>query len=349
MRQAKENEAIDLSDAVIPDDEPPEDSELRRDMLRYSESRIGMTEMGPIVAELELDEGDSNDDDDEWEVSGDEDEDEVNEVDDDDEDEDADGLGRSKHSVITGGYIKRMQALEKRLGVQSAFTVHRQPPPASPQVPDAGIGRIVVKSQSLPAGDAEPAKAPFTEGKSVRFAPQLDISEETTAHASMPPKLKETFVSSISDAVERNIVPEAQSADAEVPKRVSRFKKERAGVAKPVATPTLALPRGPHQMPTKYLDESRSESPPPPAAPEGRTLANTVLERNISSEVKEPDDMDDVLVYQAASVEYNRLRNQIIQKAGGFMREEEQEIVSLDQNDGSKPMSRFKAARLTKP
>ncbi|KAK3383716.1 Prefoldin subunit-domain-containing protein, partial [Lasiosphaeria ovina] len=135
MQKVKEYEAIDLSKAVIPDNESAEDSELRRQMLQY-----GMSEIGPVVAELELDDGTPDDEEDEdWD---DEDDDEG---DDEDDDEDEDELGRSKHSVITSGYIKRMQELEKRLGVKSAFTV--EGPESRPRNPDetvAGVGRISV-------------------------------------------------------------------------------------------------------------------------------------------------------------------------------------------------------------
>src|SRR5690606_10009765 len=91
---------------------------------------------------------------------------------DEDEDDDTeDELGRAKRSVITPDYIKRMQELEKRLGVQSAFTVGRTE--TQPKKADEGIGRIAV------VGGSDPPTATSTDAprqkKSVSFASKLDI------------------------------------------------------------------------------------------------------------------------------------------------------------------------------
>jgi unconventional prefoldin RPB5 interactor 1 len=64
--------------------------------------------------------------------------------------------------------------------------------------------------------------------------------------------------------------------------------------------------------------------------------------------------MDDAVLYQAAAVEYNRLRSQLIGKQGGFAQQDgaidsESGLVPLDEElGGPKRMSKFKAARLTK-
>jgi unconventional prefoldin RPB5 interactor 1 len=83
-------------------------------------------------------------------------------------------------------------------------------------------------------------------------------------------------------------------------------------------------------------------------------MAHTVVERPAAADPGEPDDMDETLLYQAAAVEYNRLRNQMIQKQGGFTEQDgaidsETGLVPLDEElGGPKRMSKFKAARLAK-
>jgi unconventional prefoldin RPB5 interactor 1 len=334
-----------MSSAVIPEDEEAADSQLRREMLEYS-----MSEIGPVVAELQLEEGFTDDEDDLWVGSDDELGDE--ETDDDGEDE----LGRSKRSVITSDYIKRMQELEKRLNVQSAFTVGRSE--TEPKKLDEGIGRISVVNE-LTSSASAPAAAPATtpakaskEKKSVSFASKLDIAPD---HVSRPPpdtSATERKIAYVGDIVEKTVEEETLKDPEEPPKRVSRFKKERGTVAAP--SPQVgALPPGPHQVPTKYVPATVTPSVEP-TPPKDQTLAHTVVERDAVSEPVEPDDMDDTMLYQAAAVEYNRLRNQLIQKQGGFAQQEsvidsETGLVPLDEElGGPKRLSKFKAARLAK-
>ncbi|KAK0656620.1 Prefoldin subunit-domain-containing protein [Cercophora newfieldiana] len=328
MRKAKEDEKIGVVNAVIPDNESPEDSALRREMLEYS-----MSEIGPVVAELELEEDGSEFDDDDWAT------DEELETEDDDEDE----LGRSKHSVITGDYIRRMQELENRLRSQGAFAVSR--PESNGK--DQGVGQVTVVAQS---GSTKPNGSTTTkkpkEPKSVRFASSLDIAEEKAPQPVVKAKQAKPQVNPIRDIVEHVAPAEVLDDEEEPPKRVSRFKKERAAAAPTVSS----LPPGPLQIRSKFVDQTPAPEPAEPAPPEGLTIAPAVVERNPSSAPKEPDDMDDVLLYQAAAVEYNRLRNKMIQQQGGFLKTEETETVPLDEEEGGPPrMSRFKAARLAKP
>ncbi|KAK3362651.1 Prefoldin subunit-domain-containing protein [Lasiosphaeria hispida] len=333
LRQAfRDLQNTDMSNAVIPKNESAEESALRREMLDYS-----MQEIGPVVAELQLEEGYSDDEEDpDW--------DEIDEgIDDEDEDGDEDDLGRSKHSVITGDYIKRMQELEKRLGATSAFAVHRQNPENG--APEAGVGRIsVVKESTSKDGGADTSMLAPREPKSVKFANQLDIAEEKTARPAPRPKGKprKPEVSPIGDIVEKTTTPELLEGQEGPMKRVSRFKKERAAVS------TATIPPGPLEIRPKFLPETRADPSKEPAPPEGVTVAPTVVERVVSPQLQEPDDMDDNMLYQAAAVEYNRLRNKMIQKQGGFMKkEEEEEIVDPEEEEGGpRRMSKFKAARL---
>lgn len=365
MQKVKEQDAMDMSKAVIPEDEPEDESQLRADMLQYMQE-----ELHPIVAELEIDEGTTEDEDVDWDEY---DDDELDEDDDDDEDE----FGRSKHSVITSDYIQRMQELEKRLGFKSAFTVERQKPqqPDDEDRKDAGGGYITVVRE--PRSTPAPASAPETaqpepqassmksqgkakEKKGVRWATELDIAPEQETQPAVKPKPaapKVPLVNPIGDIVEHGAAvtapaaQEPESEEPEPPKRVSRFKKERASTGKAAAAPAVVAspPPGPLQLPQRFR-ESHSTPPTEPTPPEDQILASQVVERSVSSAPQEPDDMDDELLYRAAAVEYNRLRNRMIQKEGGFMKpEEEQEMVPIPEEEGGpKRMSRFKAARLAR-
>ncbi|KAK4454825.1 Prefoldin subunit-domain-containing protein [Podospora aff. communis PSN243] len=323
MRMAKESESLDMSDAVIPDDESPEDSAVRREMLKYN-----MSEMGHVVAELVLEEDGSDIDDDEgWE------DEELEASDYDDEDD----LGRSKHSVITDDYIKRMKELEKRLQSQGAFSVARSDSHAK----DEGAGVVTVMAETNGSASTKASK----ESKSVRFAANLDIAEEKPSQPAPKAKKAKPAVNPVGDIVEQAVAHELEDDDA-TPKRISRFKKERAaGVSVPAVSP---LPPGPLQFRPKLTNQTPT---PEPAPPEGLVIAPAVVERSPSSAPKEPDDMDDVLLYQAAAVEYNRLRNKMIQRQGGFAKQEEpvSATLPLDEEEGGPPrVSRFKAARLAK-
>ncbi|OIW24013.1 hypothetical protein CONLIGDRAFT_584957 [Coniochaeta ligniaria NRRL 30616] len=330
MQQARELESMPLDSANVPEDESEDDAQLRRDMLAYSASEIG-----PIVAELELDEG-TEDDDEDYEFDYTEDEDE------DGEDE----LGRTKYSVISDDYIKRMQELEKRLGVESAFATERN---AQLEIPVEGLGQIrvvrptseeapAIAKASKPKGD-KPAK------KGVRFAEELDVADETATTTVLPERpaaKKMPEVNPVSDVItERTSKPAPPPAEPPA-KKPSRFKKDRAAGVPPAAP---SLPAGPLNAPVRFLDEDRTVAP---SGPEGQTLADGVLEREPTTTPKDPDEMDATLLHQEAAVEYHRMRNRMIQREGGFNKEDERAVVPLDEEEGGpKRMSRFKAARLS--
>ncbi|KAL1903167.1 hypothetical protein Sste5346_000452 [Sporothrix stenoceras] len=106
MRSAKEQESIvDTSTTIVPEEEAADEAALRREMLEYS-----MSEIGPIVAQLDLEEGTSDEDEGYDDFYDDE-------FDDDDDDDEEDEHGRSKYSVIDETYRERMRELERKLGV----------------------------------------------------------------------------------------------------------------------------------------------------------------------------------------------------------------------------------------
>ncbi|KAI3399772.1 hypothetical protein diail_5568 [Diaporthe ilicicola] len=355
MKEAREQEAP-ISNPVIPEAESDEDADLRREMLRY-----GMTDIAPIVAELEIDEGTGSEFDEGEYSSGEDDGFEDGEDDDGDEDE----HGRTKSRVVDDKYKKRMQELEARLGIKSSRQIEEEAEAkAASSIPDEGIARIAVQpaasgqpeSTSQPTksaikGGTEAAQEPKPAKKGVKFASALDIAPETeAAPAPTSDEPKEPYVDPMRGTiVERSPAAQPAAPTASAPKKTSRFKKARA--ADPAATPAdTQLPvrtRGPAEAPARFLDQDVRTAP---TGPDGTTLAGTVVERDMPAGAAEPDEFDATLLYQEAAVEYHRMRNRMIQKQGGFVTEKEEaiEYPEDEAETSGKRVSRFKAARLGK-
>lgn len=144
--------------AVIPEDESPEDAALRQQMIQYN-----MNEINPIVAELDVDEDDDpySDEDSQGE-----------EYDTSSIEEDEDQFGRTKRQVLSSDYKNEMRKLEQRLKNVG---------------PNATVGSVepakhLEKDQAASANPQsnEPAQAPEAVAKKgVRFAEELDIQQDT--------------------------------------------------------------------------------------------------------------------------------------------------------------------------
>lgn len=342
MEQAR-LQAIPSPNPVIPEDESPEDAEMRREMLRY-----GMTDIAPIVAELEIDEeGDS-----EYEEA-------YSDYDEEPEDEDEyDENGRYKYRVVDENIHARMQELQEKLGFKSTRELMEESrmemedtDPDNGKLLDGGIGRITVQPTAPAKSSLKTTeKAPETKsaGKGVKFASELDIADSSTEPAETAAP-EPNFV----DPMRTTIVERAPttrpaaSATATTPKKASRFKKAKTGATTSSTLDALPI-RQPHNAPTRFLDAD-TDVRTAPAGPEGRTLADAIVERDLPSDVKEPDEFDAALLHQEAAVEYNRMRNRMIQKEGGFVKEREAPIeYPEDVDEGGKRLSRFKAARLAR-
>ncbi|KLU88713.1 hypothetical protein MAPG_07698 [Magnaporthiopsis poae ATCC 64411] len=328
MHLAKEQEAAASQPAVIPETESPEDAALRRDMLAYS-----MSEIAPVVAELELEEGYSDEDDDEMgEYDYFYDEDAEDDEDDDEEDSDGDGgsaSGRGKRrnrSYLSQEYRQRMLELEKKLGVSAPASVKAcQYQEVNEAEAEAGprIGRVTVAGSEHPAppqsadltpGSAGSGQPKLTKGN-VRFARNLDIADE----ASQP------------------------KPTAKQPPR----KQSWGGVVERGGATTTSPASNPAQAPGRFLEIQERRTAP--SGPEGQTIAMSIVERQPATTVREPHDLDANLLHQEAAVEYQRMRNKLIHKGGGFLKEDTSAIVPLDEAEGGpKRVSRFKAARLSK-
>ncbi|EFQ30813.1 hypothetical protein CGRA01v4_12865 [Colletotrichum graminicola] len=340
MRTAKAQEEFGRQPPVIPEGESEEDAFLRREMLKY-----GMEEVGAVVAELNLEEG--SDDDDDWEY-------EYSDLDDDDDEEDQ--YGRSKTSVLDEGYHQRMLELEKRLGVKTRFTEKVKAEADESDDDTQGIGRIVVNhgDKGKVVEPAKPSPSPTsilrttpTEAddnkKSVRFSRSLDVApvtevSATTAAPAVAQAAPEPFVEPLSDIVERS--GPAKQKGAKSNGKVSRFKKQKA-------TPTVIedglVPMGPRDVPSRFLDQDR---PTAPTGPEGKTLADAVIEKE--PKPHDQDAYDDEFIDQDLADEYHRQRRNFIQKQGGFLQEDTSVVRPLDEADGGQRISKFKAARLSK-
>ncbi|KAJ3495575.1 hypothetical protein NLG97_g3297 [Lecanicillium saksenae] len=350
MKTAKEQENISKQPAVLPDDEDPDDAALRQQMLKYS-----MGEMGAVVAELNLEEDDDDDDldDDEW-LEGDE-----MDLDDDDDDEE-DKYGRFTGRMITDKYQRRMLELETKLGVKSRFTQKLEEAAEGKDSDDddgEGIGRIRIQSKPTPssaASSATPTKSIVKERnstknepkKGVRFANELDIAEEAVPSPAAPASNADVadIVEPMSDLiVERK--PASQPAATPSTQRQSRFKKAKAG-----AQTEPVIPKGPFDVPSSFLSQHQQEERPVPTGPEGKTIADTLVENGSVSRPADPSELDDNLVQMGVAEEHQRLRSRFIQRDGdGFLKEKEGPVQPLDETEsGGERISRFKAARLSR-
>jgi len=331
--ELKGDERATPESPIIPDDESPEDAELRRQMLQY-----GLSEVGQVVAELNLDQSTASYSDDET------DDDDYGEYDTEDE-EDEDEYGRSTRPVVTEEYRKQMMELEKKLNARMMENVGPQSDKPSLEEHIGDIRTMVVKeddefdeSLDTSKSEASPAESNHSPSKKgVRFAENLDISEapkqvQKPAKATPPPAKPAPTMSDT--VVER--APPGVSAPVEAPKpgKVSRFKSARAGAGPP-----------PRVLPTPPIPEA----PPVPSGPRGKTLADTVTEHApLPSEPQAPDEFDPILVSREIQAHYNKARNRFIQQQGGFKAtEEDEESPIVEERDGkTKKVSRFMAARL---
>ncbi|XXH06036.1 hypothetical protein Hte_012481 [Hypoxylon texense] len=344
LQKAKDQQSI-ISDPVFPADESQEDRELREHMIRYNKETMEY-EMGPIVAEIQMEEGSTGGDTDDYDDS-------------EDNDDEEDQWGRSKVE-FDDDWKRQMLELKERLSNYN-FDDEEDASDNEEDIVE-GMGRITIRREGgeisvSNAGaevDPESAAASITKDtipapaedipKKVRFAQNLDIAESSgpAPDVAKPKQPKRAVVDPFSDVVERSGGKSQPVANSNTqPKRVSRFRKERTNDP-PINTIPVALDGTPilPDKPSNYGNLA-------PSGPEGRTLANSVLEHEPSSKVKEPDEFDADLLQKQVLEDYNKKRNQFIHRQGGFLKEDENPIQPLDEEQGGpKRMSRFKAARL---
>lgn len=318
-----EDENVVASYPIIPQGESPEDAELRRQMLQY-----GLSEVGQVVAELDLDHPTA-------EYSDFDDDDDYDE--DEDEEDEEDQYGRSTKPGVSDDYRQQMLDLEKKLNARMLENVGPRPDDDDTAEQAESVRLLKVQKddkfdESISA--SKPKTTSQSGKKGVRFADDLDIAEPpqpVRAPEPMPPPSKPA--PTIADTVvERPAQPFTPPTAPSKPGKVSRFKSARS------TQPAAPLPN-----PQEY-------SPPPvPSGPAGRTLANTIVERDqSSSEPAAPDEFDPAVINREIQAEYHKARNKFIQQQGGFKPTQEDEASPIveERNGKTKKVSRFMAAKL---
>lgn len=313
------------SQAVIPEDESPEDARMRREMLQYS-----LNEVGQVVAELDLDENLSDFEDDDYEFD-DEYDSEIS--------EEEDEHGRSIRPGVTKSYREEMKALEEKLRARVIGNLGPNIEEIDPVYDPDELRRLVVRGEegtsqenlkpALSKGK-ESAQSDASAKKGVRFAQELDIQEAPKAKAPEAPVQAKPRTAPIADVVERAPTKAAPpSLPTKPPAKISRFKQNRAAV--PGAT----------------------EPEPPQAQEPGSVLSDKIVEKPVVSSTNarapaEEDEFDPELQQRQLASEYYRMRNNIIRSQGGFKEtEEEKDDPLMEEVDGKvKKVSRFKAARM---
>lgn len=340
MKTAREQESISKQEPVIPEDEEAEDAALRQQMLKYS-----MGEVGSVVAELHLEESDTDDAQD-FDYGHDDESDEDDDVE--------DRFGRSTSRIVTDGYRQRMLELEKKLGIRSRFTQDADNKDADSDADDEGIGPIVVKhSQETQASASRPApmKSSIRDGpsdtdakKGVRFARALDVASDDEPSAPPTSAREEPLVEPLGDIVERSAPASASgpAPEPKAPRKTSRFAKARHENAS-----SGDIPKGPLDVPRRFA--AQEEQATPVSGPDGKTLADRLVEREPRPNPPAPGELDDSMDHDAVAGEYQALRKKFIQRQGGFLREDESPVHITDgTEDASEGVSRFKAARLSR-
>jgi unconventional prefoldin RPB5 interactor 1 len=327
-----ENDNEIASYPIIPQGESPEDAELRRQMLQY-----GLSEVGQIVAELDLDHPTA-----EFPEDEDDDEDDADYGNDTEDDEEEDQYGRSTKPVITHDYRKQMRELEKKLNARMMENVgpEANDDPLAEHAEDVRTLRVRPDDQfdeQLGSAEAGPGTTGSDKKKGVRFADELDVSDPPQLARQSPttPQPSTKPAPTISNTiVERSATQWSATAAPSKPAMVSRFKSSRAEAGQP-----------PRMLPTPVVPEALAM----PTGPTGRTLATTVVEHNPSAtEPNAPDEFDPLVLNREIQADYHKARNKYIQQQGGFKpTQEDLESPLLEEKDGkTKKVSRFMASRL---
>lgn len=270
----------------------------------------GMLEIGSVVAELEIE---SNSD---WSSDwSDQDSEEIEHSSDEE-----DSFGRSTGRVISDEFRQRMIELEERMGEITMKDIINKG--SDLETVEEGIGYITIpnkensKENSIKTDkisgnfDANPSQ-----GEAPTNSPEVESSEESR-------------ISQTSNISERST--KSKSTDSTSSEKTTAIQGNISNLEG----------LGPHSSNRPVFKSSK-----------GRPLAATVIEREIPTmeSVTEPNEMNSHLLRQEVAIEYYKIRNMMIQKQGGFMKENESERVEFTEEEGGpKKMSRFKAARLAK-
>jgi unconventional prefoldin RPB5 interactor 1 len=308
--QISDDDRVIGSMPVIPADESTEDAALRGEMLAYS-----LSEVGAIVAEIDLEEGEDED-----YTSNDSENVDDSEISEEDEEENE--YGMSSQPIMTKEMENRMAELQRKLRpLESPMSSHVTADPSRLQTESTTNDRerqeLTSHTDITTALHSEYRKG-AKEG--VKFADNLDIAPASDDVSSRQSKGKATE-----------------------PKKASLSTTDFTDTSTNKISP----------IPTRVPEHERnnqSHSEAVPNRPRNQILSDQIIERNDSTSVKAPrdDGLDPGLHQREVAMEYYKKRNAEIKKQGGFMpSQEEEENPLYEHRDGQiKKVSRFKAAKL---
>jgi unconventional prefoldin RPB5 interactor 1 len=355
MEEQQEEAKLPITDL----DEPPEDAKLRREMLQY-----GLNEVGAIVAELEVDENAS-----EFSI-----EDDYDSYEYDSEDGEEDEHGRTTRKVLTEEYHRRMSELGQKLNTYGMENMGRDTSVLPEEIrreleePRGSKAESAMEEIANPPAEKKRKKVSFTPDLDVAPSPAPSVAEKKRMIPAEPerPAVLESIV-------ERTKASKEGSHKA--PKKLSRFRSVRSSESQ---NPSNILSLGqsaPHKQqdsvpqssslpffpakqeepisfsqPTMDIAETTSQNRPHPL--EGRAFTDTLVEREISRTKvpPEPDELDEELHRKQILAEFHNMSNRMIYRSGGFLDDDEPEVVPLDELTDGKPqkrVSRFMAARMS--
>lgn len=357
---------------INPDDNE-EEAEMRQEMINY-----GLSEVGNIVAELELTDEEEEDLDDKEGVEEDidmeqnEDEDEYDDSDEFMDDDFEDESGRLKTSIHTYKYRKSMEELQKQLGLKMENVG-----PSPGAIPEPNIneqinfmrdsdfneqiehlppefrkrfGRLSAAQAAREAAIAREEASRnankdvnIGEKKITKFAKKKKVAFANTVD--IAPATSKTELA-MNDKITEHAATDVTPSEPAPPAKVSRFKAARA-----------SQPQEPLFPPPMEMSSSKKDDR---SGPPGKTIVHDLIERPGSVSARDAlppdaDDFDEELQRRQIALEHHKLRNRLVHEQGGYVRGGEAEnwgdayaAPKIEDERTGEPVkiSRFKAARL---
>ncbi|EPQ65643.1 Bgt-2185 [Blumeria graminis f. sp. tritici] len=229
-------------------------------------------------------------------------------------DSDEDSFGRSTSRAVSDELRQKMVKLEQRLGLNVMANIGKKA--SDYDVVSEGIGRITINAYSGLKTREEKIDSNCKDNATTSFLVQRPSELEMKSTAFQDIQNCE-IVEEIPHKFHKNGIRKQNISDIE-----------------------------PSRLPERVTSDSARTVP---EGPPGRPLAATIIERfsPTKASVTEPGEMDQNLLHQEIATEYFKMRNKMIQRQGGFLKEIENERVEFTEEEGGpKKLSRFKAARL---
>ncbi|SZF01384.1 unnamed protein product [Blumeria hordei] len=231
-------------------------------------------------------------------------------------DSDEDSFGRSTSRAVSDELRQEMVMLEQRLGLKVMANIGKKA--SDYDVVSEGIGRIAINADSEIKTREEKIDS---------------ICEDYATTSILVERLSELEMKSedLRDAQNCEIVKE-------IPHNHHNNRIRQQNISNIESS----------KQPKRITSDSVRTVP---EGPPGRPLAATIIERfsPTKASVTEPGEIDQNLLHQEIATEYFKMRNKMIQRQGGFLKEDENERVEFTEEEGGpKKLSRFKAARIAR-